>query len=323
MPRPAAVIIAFHKPGIAMARRQIASLVAQQDVALSVTAVFDGAETANDPELRAMTAAAGFLPVVNDRALGVRGAFARGLSAALETAESGAVFAYADQDDHWHPGKLARSIARLDATDAALVHCDARVLADDGSLIAASLHRYESRRNSNSLAGTLILNAVTGMTAVFTAEAARRALRLMERYGGTMLHDHLTAIAAASTGALAFLDEPLVDYMQHGANQLGAKVHRSMFRRRGIGTTHLAAYRGTSAAMFEDRRSVAKLLQEDGLLPPHLAAMFGCGAFGRLHTLAACLSVWSGFVAAGDFRRAMLTLRMCDARFHPFTVEQK
>lgn len=322
MPRRAAVIIAFHKPDIALARRQIASLVAQQDVELSVTAVFDGAETANDPELRALTEAAGFLPVVNDHALGVRGAFVRGLSAALEHASPGTVFAYADQDDQWHPAKLARSIARLDETQAALVHCDARVLAGDGSLIASSLHRYESRRNSNSLAGVLILNAVTGMTAVFTAEVARRALRLMERYDGTMLHDHLTAIAAASAGELAYLDEPLVDYMQHGGNQLGAKIHRSMLRRRGIGIAHLAAYRGTSAAMFADRRTVAKLLQEDGLLPWHLAALFGCGAFGRLLTLAACVSVWSGFVASGDLRRAMLALRMCDARFHPFTVEQ-
>jgi hypothetical protein len=322
MTRPRAIaVIAFHKPDPVLVRRQIETLCSQESVDLAVVAVFDGPDTVADRDLRDQTERAGFIAVENPEAVGVRDAFARGLAVALERAASDTVICYADQDDLWHKDKLSRSIAFLRETGAALVHCDAVVVAEDGQIIAPSLHRYESRRNANSLLGMLVLNTVTGMTAVFTPESARRALPLMQQYRGPLLHDHLTAIAAASAGQVRFLDRPLVDYMQHGGNQLGARLHRSMFRRRGIGLGHIAAYRETSAVMFRDRKDVAKLLQANGQLRGRTAAIFGAGGHGRSATLGAYASGWLELMLAGDLRRATLLMRFLDARFHPFTVE--
>lgn len=308
------VIIAFHKPDIGLAKRQIDSILAQAGVTLSGVAVLDGDETADDAALRDLIAAAGFDVVTNPEPLGVKGAFASGLERALAQAGDGQFFCYADQDDDWHVEKLARLAAHAQRSGAALVHCDARVVAEDGTLIANSLHRYESRREPNDLLGTLLLNTVTGMTCLFPMMTARLALALMTQYNGSFLHDHITAIAAASIGPQIYLDEALVDYVQHGGNKIGAKLHQSMARRRAVGSQHMALYRKTSEAMYQERRAVAQLLAQRGLLPRPLQLMFRTG-----HPAGVTSMMWAytrslfRLFAELDFRRWMLAMRMMDA----------
>ncbi len=43
------------------------------------------------------------------------------------------------------------------------------------------------------------------------------------RESDEMLHDHWLALVAAAQSRVVFLDRVLVDYVQHGANQLGAR----------------------------------------------------------------------------------------------------
>lgn len=310
------VIIAFFRPDLELARRQVESLLAQQGVKLTGVAVLDGIETERQAGVADLIRKTGFDVVVNETPLGIRGAFAEGLRRALASAVPGSYFCYADQDDDWYPLKLARLVDSARATGAALVHCDARVVRDDGTVVVPSLHRFESRREPEDLLGMILLNSVTGMTSLFPLATARLAHSLMENYQGSFLHDHLTAIAAASLGTVEFLDDVLVDYVQHRSNTLGAKARRNMFRRRAIGRRPFRLYRNTSGALFHDRRAVAELLDRAGRLPRDLQVLFRTSEFRdaswwQIGWTGMRLS-WNLF-RTGDLRRWVLGLRMMDA----------
>lgn len=310
------VIVAFHKPTLSAAARQIESLSRQSNVALSIVAVLDGAETATDEELGLLLERHGCRAVALHEQHGVRRAFAAGLAVALsEHTGPGRLFGYCDQDDVWHPAKLEKTCAVLSAHGAALAHCDATITDEEGQLTAPSLQAYESRREPGDLFGMLLLNTVTGMTAVFTRKTAEVASRLCNGFSGKLLHDHLTGIAAASLGRVIFTGEALVDYVQHAGNQVGARPHIA-WRSRALGIGHFAAYRRTSAALFHERRGAALLLSGEGLLPWSLRAMFVTGR--RSNVLALMLGYGIAIIKlllTGDRRRAMLALRMFDAGF--------
>ncbi len=310
------VIVAFHKPEPAAAARQVGSLRRQTNVLVNIVAVLDGPETAADEELAKLLGQHSCQVVALQEQQGIRRAFAAGLAVALaEHAGPDRLFAYCDQDDVWHPEKLEKTCAALAASGAALVHCDATIIDGEGRLIAPSLHAYESRREPADLFGMLLLNTVTGMTALFTRRTAEVAVALCNGFSGKLLHDHITAIAAASLGRAEFVDEALIDYVQHGANQVGARPHAA-WRSRALGFGHATAYRQTSALMFHERRAAAILLAGQGLLPSSLRAMFVTGR--RSNVLALMLGyshAITKLLLTGDGRRAMLALRMFDAGF--------
>ena len=310
------VVVAFHRPDHQLARRLIQSLLAQSGVDIEVVAVLDGAETCGDQGLATLLGDPRIAIVRNDRALGVRGAFAHGLEQALaRKPDEQTCFAYADQDDDWHHGKLARCHARLREAAASLVHCDARVTDEDGKAIAPSLHGFESRQNADTLLEALLLNAVSGMTALFDAPTARLACRLMDNLDSGLLHDHVTAVAAASLGPVAYLPEVLVDYVQHDGNALGAKelLHRPWYRR-AMTARDLVAYRQTSRNIFEERRPLAQALRKEGLLTQDMALMFLLSepppSLPRL-----VLRYWAAILRllfAGQSRRGFLCFRVLD-----------
>ena len=309
------VVAAFHRPSWSMVQAQIASLLRQTGVRLRLVGVIDGAETAQDHGLMALLAEAGFDVLINAENQGAVATFARGLEYALETAAEGECFAYCDQDDVWHDSKLAKSAAHLAASAAHLVYCDARVIDDAGEIVASSLHDFESRQEPEDLLQHLLLNAVTGMTALFTRDTAELALRLLRATSTSFLHDHVTAIAAASLGTTARLAEPLVDYVQHGENQLGARPHNPAWRRRSLGVFHLWAYRATSSAMFDERRTIASALDREGRLPANIATMFLVRRPGFFRFEVTYIAAIRRLITQRQYRRAMLCLRMMDAAF--------
>lgn len=308
-----AVVVAFHEAGRELVERQVESLLRQEGVALRLIGVLDGAKTARDRDLTDYLELSGFSLIRNDTPLGASAAFARGLASAVESSEGEEWFSYCDQDDVWHAGKLERSLACLQETSAQLVHCDARVIDKEGHVIAPSLHRYERRHEPQDLHQHLLLNAVTGMTSLFTAQTARRAMRLIEANTTSILHDHLTVVAAASLGRVEFLPEPLVDYVQHGRNQVGANPYDPAARRRSFGLGHLLAYRAKSIRMFAERRAVAAGLAREGALPQPLATMFVIQRTSLARLVTTYIGTIARLFAHGQQRRAMLCIRMMDA----------
>ena len=311
------IIAAFHEPDHDLARRLIASLLGQSEVAVNVVAVLDGAATASDTALRAMLAGQRIITMVLDEPQGVRGAFAAGLARALALHPGDdACFAYADQDDIWQADKLRHLLAALGQDGVSLAHCDARVIARDGTLIAASLHAFEHRQDPRDLLEALLINSISGMTALFTAPVARLAVRLMTGLDSTLLHDHVTAAAAAALGRIVSVDRPLVDYVQHEGNVLGAReLRQRRFFERSFRRSDIAAYRATTQRIFDDRRAVILALQAAGLLPQRLADMFVSGP----RRPAAWRMIWHYDAAffrmclGGQVRRGMLCIRLLDA----------
>ena len=125
--------------------------------------------------------------------------------------------ALADQDDRWHPGKLGTLCEALGSAE--LVYSDARVVDRDGGLIQAS-RRLDRGGPPSSLASLLVLNTVTGAASLFRRELLEQALPFPE-VPGTPYHDQWLAAVALARGEIRYVDQPLYDYVQHGAAVLG------------------------------------------------------------------------------------------------------
>ncbi len=148
------------------------------------------------------------------RRLGFYRNFERALELAPRDAEC---VAMADQDDDWHPDKLAKLLGALG--DAQLVYSDARVVARDGGVISETW--WNRRRNNHTdLLSLLVANAVTGAASLFRRELLEVALPFPPAQFHHF-HDHWIGVAALSLGEVAFVSEPLYDYVQHGAASLG------------------------------------------------------------------------------------------------------
>jgi glycosyltransferase involved in cell wall biosynthesis len=144
--------------------------------------------------------------------------FYRNFERALQLVPRDAEYvAMADQDDEWRPDKLAALLRGLGA--AQLVYSDARVVSEDRELISETW--WNRRRNNHSdLLSLLVANSVTGAASLIRHELLAYALPFppaqFHHY-----HDHWIGLVALSIGEIAFLPEPLYDYVQHGAASLG------------------------------------------------------------------------------------------------------
>jgi hypothetical protein len=221
------IVLGVFRPDVHLLRRQVGSLLAQRHGVFDVLVCADGPlehDIASfllwpgDPRIHLLTF---------DANVGVHANFARGLGEALRrsTCESD-LFAYCDQDDVWHPAKLEKQVARFADADVSLCHADARIVSRDGREVAPSLFAFESRARTASLTDLLVMNSVTGMTAVFRRDVATAASGFPLVRSRHVLHDHWTALVASLLGRVVLIDEPLVDYVQHGESVLGAQAWR-------------------------------------------------------------------------------------------------
>ncbi len=156
-------------------------------------------------------------------ALGVTGNFAATLSAC-----TGDLIALSDQDDEWRPGKLAVLAAAIESSpDILLVHSDARLVDGDGKPLGLSLldalEATAAERvgltSGRALPVLLRRNLVTGATVLLRRSLLEAALPMPREW----VHDEWLAAVAAATGGVRLVPEPLIDYRQHGSNQIGAR----------------------------------------------------------------------------------------------------
>jgi hypothetical protein len=150
----------------------------------------------------------------SDRRRGFYGNFERALE--LLPPELNYV-ALADQDDRWHPDKLATLAASIG--DANLVYSDQRIVDPGGNVIAPSY--WEERSNNyDNLTSLLITNTVTGAASLFRRDLLELALPFPQP-PGEQYHDHWLGLVALASGRIAYVDRPLYDYVQHGGATLG------------------------------------------------------------------------------------------------------
>lgn len=174
--------------------------------------------------------------------LGARGSFSRLMEEGLklpaheETPDTNTYFALADQDDTWHPEKLAVLLDEMLQLEngtpdiPCLVHGDLRVVDQDGREIAPSMATYQGlRADRDSLAAQLISNTVTGCTALLN-----RSLVVISSPvpADSIMHDWWISLVASAFGRRRYVKQPLVNYRQHDSNTIGAKewTERNRYR---------------------------------------------------------------------------------------------
>ena len=143
-------------------------------------------------------------------------------------------FAFADQDDCWHPEKLTvqldvmRELERDHPGVPLLVHSDLEVVDDQMRSLHPSLMRYQSIHHEvdRPLQVLLIQNFVTGCTMLANRPLLECACPVPPE---AVLHDWWLALCAAVFGQMGYIDRSLVRYRQHVANAVGAKSLRSQF----------------------------------------------------------------------------------------------
>lgn len=164
--------------------------------------------------------------------LGASGNFSCLMRQALDLEPSGLgranYIALSDQDDVWHPDKLAIGLAAIRSLEQqrpgtpALVHSDLRVIEEDGREIAPSMARYQGLRpDLSSLSAQLLSNTLTGCTSLMNRTLLEKALPVPPE---AIMHDWWLSLVASALGSRRYLDQPLIDYRQHAANAIGAKA---------------------------------------------------------------------------------------------------
>lgn len=162
-------------------------------------------------------------PAVRAEPFGVAGNFARALEAA-----TGDVVLLSDQDDRWAPDRVERSLAGLaQHPDATLLHGDARLVDGAGAPLGVTLFEalgvapaeFAAIDAGRGFDAMLRRNLVTGATTALRRELVARALPIPDGW----IHDEWLAVVAGATGRTVVLREALIDYRQHGANQIGAR----------------------------------------------------------------------------------------------------
>ena len=213
-----AIAMATHDPPAELFARQIESIRHQEHDSW-VCIISD--DCSSSAHLEAMREVLGdddrFVLVEHTSRLGFYLNFERALSMVPPTVP---YVALADHDDVWYPEKLV-SLVRSIGTDPdlQLVASDARVIDREGRVLAASFyeHRVPTHDDPYSL---FLVNSLIGASMLFRRSLLDVALPFPRAFE-QRFHDHWLARAASVAGKVGFVDEPLHDYVQHGANVVG------------------------------------------------------------------------------------------------------
>jgi glycosyltransferase involved in cell wall biosynthesis len=154
--------------------------------------------------------------------LGVTGNFEQAIAAT-----TGEFVALSDQDDVWHWDRIERVLAFFEVrAGALLVHSDARLVDAHGAALDDTL--FSAYDVNSAVVGAIRAGAAFDILArrtIVTGAATMIRRQLFETarpFPAGWVHDEWLAIVASALGALDVIDEQLIDYRQHGGNQIGA-----------------------------------------------------------------------------------------------------
>lgn len=168
-------------------------------------------------------------------------------------------FFFCDQDDIWFPQKIELSLKVLKSREndvpgrPLLLHTDLVVVDAKQKPIKDSLYRLQGINPVISSVNRLLLqNTVTGCTSVLNKELAKHCIDIP---GTIILHDWAFALAASLCGEILYIDQPTINYRQHGSNTVGAKRFISLANLRRL--VHLIKQRERSipSENFEQARA--------------------------------------------------------------------
>ena len=241
---------------------QLASLAAQTLLPAELVVADDGSTDGTLGIVRAFAETAPFSVRVLD-AVGRTGpteAFARAVDACAAT-----VVAFCDQDDWWHPGKLAALAAPFADPGVTCAVCDARLVDERLAPLGRTLWEQVGFKPAGAVRLARPERVLMGPTVAFGLTMAVRngpvlathALPVPPQWG----HDGWTALVAAALGRVALVNRPLVDYRQHAGQVSSAGA---------VGALARAAERlaPRNAALLPDARAFGTLVDRLDAVPP-------------------------------------------------------
>lgn len=187
-------------------------LAAQLDTLVSQTyqnieiVVVDDCSTDNTPAILKDYAARyqQFKVYQNERNLGFTGNFERAV-----TLCTGEFIALCDQDDLWHPQKIALQAAAI--KDNVLIYHDSEFIHQDGALMNKKMSDLMNFYRGGEPEVFLFFNCVSGHSILMKKRLLNDALPLKK----TFFHDWWLAYVATNTGTIDFIPQCLVQYRQH------------------------------------------------------------------------------------------------------------
>ncbi len=258
---------------------QLRSLVEQRRPPDEVVVVDDASSDGTMAIVERFAASAPFpVEVVrHDAHRGTSATFAEGLARA-----AGDVLLYCDQDDRWHPDKVAVVVERMAAQpDALLAFSDSHLVDVDGRQthrsrwwLAGFGPRQVQALERDPLGLMLARQVVAGCTAAIRRELLPALLPFPEGVHpalGDMVYDRWTSLLAAAAGPVLAIDVPLLDYRIHRAQQIGipglplrrvaprAVLHLAQLRVSAADTSDRADYHRAHLDEIEKRLTAAGL----------------------------------------------------------------
>lgn len=156
----------------------------------------------------------------------------------LLQASSAPYVALCDQDDIWHPNRLATGLSQLQAAEASspqgtgqplLLHSDAELINAQGDPQGTTLwQRHRVRGQQPPLWRLALRNQITGCTMLCNRSLLLQALPIP---ADAVLHDWWLALVACRCGGLIACPEPLLLHRRHGRNASGPCQHLPLHQR--------------------------------------------------------------------------------------------
>lgn len=191
--------------------------------------------------------------------------YVRHFEQALQRTDAEVLFP-CDQDDVWHPHKIERMTeAFVTRPELLVLHSDARLVAAEGQPLGRRLFEVlevtsdemSAMHTGRAFDVLLRRNIVTGAAMALRRKFLASALPV----GNSWAHDEWLAILGAMQGEVDTLDEVLIDYRQHGGNQIGVRERSMMQKHLGIGVGRREFLR----RLVGRQESLLKHMQSSGL----------------------------------------------------------
>lgn len=254
------VLMATHN-GIQWLEEQLNSILSQEMVEVSILASDDASMDGTFEYLNSAS------DVMLLEARGPYGSAGRNFFNLLLRADFSAhdFIAFSDQDDIWHPWKLARAIDCLANQGCEGYSANVTAFWDDGREVL--IDKAQSQREWDFL----FQGAGPGCTYVmsaFLAKGIQGVLRANPRVPDEIcLHDWFVYAWARANGLSWFIDkEPVMRYRQHGANEFGVNAGLKVAKNR-IEKVKSGWYRGQVGAIarvcgVDSQKLVRKVLSK-------------------------------------------------------------